>query len=84
MRNIIAATVGLTLVLLSTFANAQCAMCRATVENNFSQGELVVGSGLNMGILYLFLAPYLVIGVVAYFWYRNSKKAGKRPKLNFN
>lgn len=84
MRNIIAAITGLTFILLPTLLNAQCAMCRATVENNFSQGELVVGSGLNMGILYLFLAPYLVIGVIAYFWYRNSKKTSRKTRLKFS
>ena len=55
-------------------AQAQCAMCRATVENNISSGENRIGSGLNTGILYLMVTPYLVIGVIGYFWYRNSKK----------
>ncbi len=55
-------------------AQAQCAMCRATVENNISSGENRIGSGLNTGILYLMVTPYLVISVIGYFWYRNSKK----------
>lgn len=55
-------------------AQAQCAMCRATVENNISSGENRIGSGLNTGILYLMVTPYLVIGVIGYFWYRNSRK----------
>jgi len=53
---------------------AQCAMCRASVENNVSNGDIGIAAGLNTGILYLFVAPYLVIGTVAFFWYRNSKK----------
>ena len=52
---------------------AQCAACRATLESNLSNGELEVGSSINTGILYLFVAPYLTIGVVAFFWYRHSK-----------
>lgn len=52
---------------------AQCAMCRATIETNISNGDSTVGAGLNMGILYLFAAPYLLISIVAFFWYRQSK-----------
>lgn len=52
---------------------AQCAMCRATVENNVSYGETSLASGLNLGILYLFVAPYLLIGVIAFFWYKKSR-----------
>ncbi|EON75034.1 hypothetical protein ADIS_4523 [Lunatimonas lonarensis] len=52
---------------------AQCAMCRATIENNVSNGDTTVGAGLNMGILYLFAAPYLLAMVIGFFWYRNAK-----------
>ena len=54
-------------------ASAQCAMCRATLENNVSNGEVGIAAGLNMGILYLFATPYLVVGFIAYMWYRKSK-----------
>lgn len=53
---------------------AQCAMCRATVENNLNTGETSVGAGLNYGILYLFMAPYLLAMAIGYLWYRNYKK----------
>ncbi len=56
-------------------ALAQCAMCRATVETNVNYGEASLASGLNLGILYLFVAPYLVIGTIAFFWYRKSRAA---------
>lgn len=52
---------------LSEEVMAQCAMCKATAE----QGDQ---SGLNLGILYLFLAPYLIVGTIGYFWWRNRKK----------
>nr|WP_114751384.1 hypothetical protein [Pleomorphovibrio marinus] len=58
-------------------ANAQCAMCRTTVENNISSGDTSVGAGLNMGILYLFVAPYLLIGIVGFLWYRHAKSKKK-------
>ena len=61
---------------------AQCAMCRTTVENNVSAGDTSLASGLNLGIMYLFFAPYLVIGVIAFLWYRNSRKEhGKKIRL---
>lgn len=53
---------------------AQCAMCRAGIENNVSNGETTIGAGLNMGILYLLAMPYLLAAVLGYLWYRNAKK----------
>ncbi len=56
-------------------ALAQCAMCRASIENNVSNGVLDQGGmGLNAGILYLLVMPYLLVGTIAFFWYQNSKK----------
>ena len=53
---------------------AQCAMCRATLETNVSNGsEQNLASTLNFGILYLFAAPYLAVGVIAFLWYRKSR-----------
>ena len=68
------------IVFLSTNAGyAQCAMCRATLETNVSNGsETVLASQLNLGILYLFASPYLIIAAVGYFWYKNSRKS-KNP-----
>ncbi len=63
-----------TLVLFSVKASAQCAMCRATLENNVSNGDIGIAAGINFGILYLFAAPYIVIALIAFFWYRTSKR----------
>lgn len=52
---------------------AQCAMCRATVETSASNGGDLV-AGLNAGIIYLATIPYLMLGGLAYFWYRSSRK----------
>ncbi|HET8861029.1 hypothetical protein [Marivirga sp.] len=60
---------------------AQCAMCRATVENNVNNGEIGIASSLNFGILYLFAAPYLVVMVIGFLWYRNSKKQNKKINI---
>jgi hypothetical protein len=58
---------------------AQCAMCRASVENNVSNGETSIGAGLNTGILYLFIMPYLLAGIIGFFWWKSAKK--KKVKL---
>jgi len=72
-------TLTLTLIFLITgvAAQAQCAMCRATLENNVSNGDIGIAAGINFGILYLFAAPYLVIGLIAFFWYRSSKNTNQ-------
>ena len=66
------------LLMFSQELSAQCAMCRATVENNVSNGEAGIASGLNYGILYLFATPYIVVAVLGFLWYRKSKKQKKR------
>jgi hypothetical protein len=48
-------------------------MCRASVESNVSNGSNLA-VGLNTGIIYLGLTPYLVFVAIAYFWYQESKK----------
>jgi hypothetical protein len=55
-------------------ADAQCAMCRATLENNLSNGNIGIAAGINFGILYLFVAPYLFISLLAFFWYKTSRR----------
>lgn len=51
---------------------AQCPMCRMSAESNLENGGSA-GKGLNKGIFYLFVTPYLLIGGLAYFWYKNKK-----------
>lgn len=55
-------------------AFAQCAMCRGTVESTMSNGRNQAAVGLNTGILYLFVMPYLLVAVVIFLWIRTSKK----------
>ncbi|SOE22087.1 hypothetical protein SAMN06298216_2530 [Spirosomataceae bacterium TFI 002] len=65
------------LVLILVVSNqtwAQCAMCRATVNSNLSEGRGVIGTGINFGILYLLLTPYILVGTLVFLWYRNGKK----------
>lgn len=71
------------LFFLTGFYNimAQCAMCRTTIENNVSAGDTALGSGLNLGILYLFVTPYLIIATIAYLWYKKSRENAKKVSL---
>ena len=59
------------LILFATVSSeAQCAMCRAVLESEES-GE--AAKGINNGIIYLMLFPYLLIGGIGYFIYRSRR-----------
>ena len=59
-------------LLLATFsAESQCAMCRAVLESDES-GK--AAKGINNGIVYLMIFPYLLIAGVGYTIYRSRKK----------
>jgi len=64
----------LTIILLVTSlpAEAQCAMCRAVLESDES-GQ--AAKGINNGIMYLMIFPYLLIAGVGYAIYKSRKKA---------
>jgi hypothetical protein len=47
-------------VLNTNIIEAQCAMCKASVESSQGQKNSVSG-GLNTGILYLMAVPYIVL-----------------------
>ena len=64
------------LVFVLMFSNtpysySQCAMCKAVVET----GDVTMAEGINDGITYLMVFPYLLIGVLFYFIYRYKKGA---------
>ncbi len=66
----------LAMVILNvTAASAQCAMCRTTLENNFTNGNPGIGAGINTGILYLLVLPYLAVLTLGYFWLKSSRNA---------
>lgn len=69
MKKIIVSIVFLFLV---TNVDAQCAMCRAVLE---SDADGSAAKGINNGILYLMVFPYLLVGVIGYFIYKSRKKA---------
>lgn len=71
------------LFVLSTVFNAaaQCAMCVASVSSSLSDGRSTIGTGLNVGILYLLIMPYLLISLVIYFYRRAAKQKLKEQGL---
>jgi hypothetical protein len=83
MKNILKKGFAMLVLLLTTGGQlwAQCAMCRGTVESTMGNGRNDVGIGLNTGILYLFVMPYLIVAVIAYLWYRESRKAREQQQL---
>lgn len=62
-------------------AEAQCAMCRTTVENNHKNHGATFGSSLNTGILYLLIIPYLLIATGVFIWYRKNKQKNALRKI---
>ena len=55
------------LMIFAVFsADAQCAMCKAVIEN----GNEPMAEGVNNGITYLMVFPYLLVGFLIYAIYR--------------
>ncbi|WP_158840150.1 hypothetical protein [Polaribacter sp. L3A8] len=65
----------LVLFLLMFFTSkvsfSQCAMCKAVVEN----GDVSMAQGVNNGITYLMVFPYLLVGLLFFVIYRYKKNA---------
>jgi len=66
----------LALCFISSDIFAQCAMCKASAESSLESGSSAA-AGINKGVLYLFLAPYLVGGTIAFFWWKAKRKAAE-------
>ncbi|MEN8856521.1 MAG: hypothetical protein ABF260_00445 [Flavobacteriaceae bacterium] len=71
MSKIFKSTLVFLLFFLGTIpASSQCAMCKAVVEN----GDVSMAEGVNNGITYLMVFPYILIGLLFYFIYRYKKR----------
>lgn len=73
MKKMLFLTSFLLFCLFSADITAQCPMCKIAAESNLENGG-TAGQGLNAGILYMLLMPYLLIGVLGFIWYKNRKK----------
>ncbi|MCS6821057.1 MAG: hypothetical protein NZ551_04230 [Microscillaceae bacterium] len=61
-------------------AVGQCAMCKATLVNSVSDGQNI-RAGINAGIAYLAIFPYLILALIAFLWYRQSQRNVKKRVL---
>lgn len=61
----------LLMIFSSNTTHSQCAMCKAVVET----GDVSMAEGVNNGITYLMVFPYLLIGLLFYAIYRYKKNA---------
>ncbi|HEU4553449.1 MAG TPA: hypothetical protein VFS25_11465 [Chitinophaga sp.] len=59
----------LLVLLYSAPLMAQCSLCTKTAQQ-LGEGP---AKGLNSGILYLALMPLLIIGVLAFRWWRSNR-----------
>jgi hypothetical protein len=66
---LVALSITILLLMAITDTYAQCPMCKMSAESNLAAGG-TEGKGLNTGILYLLALPYLMVGVLAYVWYK--------------
>ncbi|MDQ1151703.1 MULTISPECIES: hypothetical protein [Sphingobacterium] len=61
----------------------QCAMCTLTAENSTKEGNMQ-GRGLNDGILFLLVIPYLAAAGLGYLWYKKYRKKNTETKKFLN
>ncbi|MAZ58000.1 MAG: hypothetical protein CMP56_01130 [Flavobacteriales bacterium] len=59
--------------LINFSSHAQCAMCKAVAESSQNSGSSIA-NGLNTGILYLMIFPYILLlfGLIS-LYFRNQK-----------
>lgn len=58
---------------VSLLGYSQCAMCKAVIESDLDGGG-TIAKGINDGIIYLMIIPYVLIGGVGFLIYRHYKK----------
>jgi hypothetical protein len=71
----------LLLITQNSLSIAQCAMCRAAVGSNLSEGRGVIGTGINDGIIYLLVVTYLSVPTLIYIWFREAKKEQRKKQI---
>ncbi len=68
------------LICLSQITQAQCAMCTKTAMQLGEKPAI----GLNNAILYLMFAPFSIVGVIGYRWWKNNKKIEAEEEASSN
>ena len=62
-------------LLIQNIIFAQCVMCKSNAKSSLDNGS-GVAAGLNSGIQYMLVIPYLVMLVVGIAWYLQFRKKG--------
>lgn len=70
-QNLVSCFLLLFINLYSLNSQAQCAMCRASLE---SSGDVSQAEAVNDGIIYLMIIPYLLVALIAFAVYRMFRK----------
>lgn len=65
------------IAFLPYISSAQCAMCRAALQTGDQEAT---AEGINHGITYLMIFPYIIAGIMAYAIYRIYKKESQPAK----
>ena len=63
--------------VITAMGFSQCAMCTAVADEASKSGSSAA-DGVNKGVLYLFLSPYLIVGTIGFLWWRARRKAQER------
>jgi len=65
------------IILMFSFIDAelisQCPMCKMSAESNLKNGGSA-GAGLNKGILYILMMPYILVSSLAFLWWKNRRR----------
>ncbi|MCH2021469.1 MAG: hypothetical protein MK207_03215 [Saprospiraceae bacterium] len=67
------------LIISTSLLEAQCPMCRMSAEANLNDGGSMA-SGLNQGIIYLLIFPYILVSIIAFFWLRNHRRVEQQEQ----
>ncbi len=77
MKKLLPILITFVAMLIASDLIAQCPMCKASVESNLKEGG-TTGLGLNAGIIYLFVTPYLLAVAIGFtFWWKNRNRSTK-------
>ncbi len=68
------------ILLIAHVGFSQCAMCTEVADEASKNGSSA-GDGINKGVLYLFLSPYLIVGTIGFIWWRSRRRAQEELSL---
>lgn len=61
--------------------SAQCSLCSTNVETNARSGATTT-KGLNNGILFLLVTPYLAAAAIGVVWYKKYRRKNVKLKMH--